>query len=113
MAAQLTSKQLDILVARVDTYRTRAGFESPRALSIEADLNTGFVSELRDHGGGPTLASLLQLCRALRVYSIDDLLGFSATAIFLQLGDPDTTVAQDPTWGDTRQLLMNWFSFAL
>jgi DNA-binding phage protein len=81
----LSDAQRERLVERVRQLAREAGLLSDRAIAAKAELAPKAMDELARTKGGPTLATLLALCRAVGAYSLDELLGPSAAWSFRDL----------------------------
>jgi DNA-binding phage protein len=84
----LSEAQRDRLVERVRELARQAGLASDRAIAAKADLAPKAMGDLAKSKGGPTLATLLALCRAVGAYALDELLGPSAAWSFSVLPEP-------------------------
>lgn len=84
---QLSKTQREHLAARIRRLGEERGLTSDRAIADRAFLAPKALLAIANGQKGPTLSTLLALCRALRVYSIDQLLGFSATVYFTDLDE--------------------------
>lgn len=80
--AHLSPIQTRHLASRIRKFGLQRGLVSDRAIAEQADLAPKAVSTIEGGPSGPTLSTLLALCRGLRVYSVDQLLGFSAAQYF-------------------------------
>ncbi len=85
VAHHLSSAQTCHLAVRIRAFGRQRGLVSDRAIAEEAALALKVVSTIESGLAGPTLSTLLALCRGLRVYSVDQLLGFSAACYFDEL----------------------------
>ena len=88
MAVQLSTLQRDRLRHRLRAFGLARGLTSDRAIAAAAELSPKAMSQATGPNG-PTLSTLLALCRALDVYSIDELLGISGSAVFGRLDELD------------------------
>lgn len=77
---KLTARQNARLRQRLLALAEREGL-SERGLAAKACLSVGAVRSVGGTDAGPTLGTLLALTTALRLQSIDELLGPSATAL--------------------------------
>ena len=77
----LTPPQRQALSARVRELARQRGM-SVAELQRTAGLGDKAVRDIETGAHGPTLSTLLALCAALRLYSVDQLLGPSATRLF-------------------------------
>ncbi|MCY3949807.1 MAG: helix-turn-helix transcriptional regulator [Acidimicrobiaceae bacterium] len=84
-SGHLTAQQNARLRERLEALCEREGL-SKRALATRAGLSAGAVQSIGATKAGPTLGTMLALTRALRLRSIDQLLGPTPTA-FLTAND--------------------------
>ena len=77
---RLSARQNARLRERLLAFREREGL-SERALASKAGVGIGTVRDIGKTKAGPTLATLLALVEALRLQSVDQLLGPSPTAL--------------------------------
>lgn len=77
---KLTARQNARLRERLTALCEREGL-SERALATKAGVSIGAVRSVGVTEAGPTLGTLLALARALRLQSIDQLLGPSPTSL--------------------------------
>jgi DNA-binding XRE family transcriptional regulator len=81
--AQLSFAQRKRLADRIRAFAQERGIAGDRGLAAAAGLGEGWrLGSIEKGATGPSLGLLLALCRALGVYSLDQLLGFSATTFF-------------------------------
>lgn len=92
MAEQLSPVQARHLARRIRAFGLERGLASDRAIAGEARLAPKAIRAIETGPSGPTLSTLLALCRGLRVYSVDQLLGFSATNYFERLEHIETAL---------------------
>lgn len=85
----------------MQTLAQREGL-SERGLAVKAGLSVGAVRTVGGTEAGPTLGTLLALSKALRLHSIDELLGPSAMALLVNqdqlegaVGEPAMTVVMN------------------
>jgi transcriptional regulator with XRE-family HTH domain len=94
----LSARQNARLRQRLQALAKREGL-SERALAGRAGLSIGAVRSVGGTAAGPTLGTLLALAKALRLQSIDQLLGPSATSLMARhdrlegaVGEPTMTI---------------------
>lgn len=92
-SARLSARQNARLRERLAALRQRAGL-SERALANKAGLSVGAVRSIGRTEKGPTLGTLLALTRALRLQSIDHLLGPSPTALLSTYDQLETELGE-------------------
>lgn len=93
-AVTLSSRQNARLRERVEELRKREEL-SERALATRAEISIGAVRTIGRTKTGPTLGTLLALTRALRLQSIDQLLGPSPTALLTAQDELEAKVGED------------------
>lgn len=98
---RLTAGQNARLRERVKALAKREGL-SERRLADKAGLSIGAVRTVGGTKAGPTLGTLLALTKALRLQSVDELLGPSATTLLANqdqleaaVGEPAMTVVMN------------------
>lgn len=109
LEVRLSARQNARLRERVRVLAEREGL-SERGLADKAGLSIGAVRTVGGTTAGPTLGTLLALTKALRLESVDELLGPSATTLLANqdeleavVGEPamtvvmSTEIAQGPT----------------
>lgn len=89
----LTARQNARLRERVQALAEREGL-SERALAEKAGLSIGAVRSVGETTAGPTLGTLLALARALRLQSIDQLLGPSPLALMARQDQLEAAVGE-------------------
>jgi hypothetical protein len=92
--AKLTDTQRQHLLDRIQKMGGEQGLTTPQAISRAAGLGEDLVGDLKTTLTGPSLAALLAICTAVGAYSIDELLGDSATTTFYQRGDSGSGLTQ-------------------
>ena len=92
-SVRLSARQNARLRERLLALCERQGL-SERALAAKADISAGTVQRIGKTDTGPTLATLLALTRALRLQSIDQLLGPSPTALLTAHDELETQVGE-------------------
>jgi hypothetical protein len=90
---KLTARQNARLRERVRALAKREGL-SERGLAEKAGLSIGAVRTVGGTDAGPTLGTLLALSKALRLQSIDELLGPSATALLANQDQLEAAVGE-------------------
>lgn len=91
--ARLTARQNARLRERVISLAKREGL-SERGLAERAGLSIGAVRTVGGTTAGPTLGTLLALTKALRLQSIDELLGPSGTALLANQDQLEAAVGE-------------------
>lgn len=89
----LTARQNARLRARVKALTKREGL-SERALAVRAGVSIGAVRSVGRTAAGPTLGTLLALAKALRLQSLDQLLGPSGSALMARQDQLEATVGE-------------------
>ena len=92
--ATLTARQNARLRERVKALAEREGL-SDRALAGKAGLSVGAVRTVGQTAAGPTLGTLLALTKALRLQSIDELLGPSASTLLARQDELEAAVGEE------------------
>lgn len=89
---------------RIRALAEREGL-SDRALAERSGLSIGAVRSLGETAGGPTLGTLLALAKALRVQSLDQLVGPSAMTLMNEYdrletaaGEPSMIIVMAADW---------------
>lgn len=89
------------LSERIRSLSRARGYASDADVTDKAGLSSSAISDIK-RGHVPTLGTLLALCQALDLYSLDELVGFSATTYFQSrpridrlLDDAGPTVKRD------------------
>ena len=77
--------QRQLLLSRIREMGLERGLKTDRAISMRAALGPKAVADLEEAVTGPGLATLLAICEAVGAYSIDELLGPSASTSFYAL----------------------------
>lgn len=90
---RLTARQNARLRERVKALAEREGL-SERGLADKAGLSIGAVRTVGGTAAGPTLGTLLALTKALRLQSIDELLGPSATTLLAKQDQLEAAVGE-------------------
>ncbi len=90
---RLTARQNARLRERVLALAEREGL-SERGLADKAGLSIGAVRTVGGTVAGPTLGTLLALTKALRLQSIDELLGPSATTLLANQDQLEAAVGE-------------------
>lgn len=90
---RLTARQNARLRERVRALAKREGL-TVRGLADKAGLSIGAVRTVGGTKGGPTLGTLLALSKALRLDSIDELLGPSGTALLANQDELEAAVGE-------------------
>ena len=90
---KLSARQNARLRERIQALAKREGL-SERGLAEKAGLSVGAVRTVGGTVAGPTLGTLLALTKALRLQSIDELLGPSATALLANQGELEAVVGE-------------------
>jgi hypothetical protein len=90
---RLTARQNARLRERVKALAEREGL-SARGLADKAGLSIGAVRMVGGTATGPTLGTLLALTKALRLQSIDELLGPSATTLLAKQDQLEAAVGE-------------------
>ena len=90
---RLTARQNARLKEQVSALAKREGL-TVRGLAERAGLSVGAVRAVGATDAGPTLGTLLALTRALRLQSIDELLGPSATALLANQDELEAAIGE-------------------
>ena len=93
-SVRLSARQNARLRERLAALCEREGL-SERALATKAEISIGAVRSIGKTETGPTLGTLLALTRALRLQSIDQLLGPSPTALLTAHDQLEIEVGED------------------
>ncbi len=100
----LSARQNARFRERIRALAEREGL-SDRALAERAGLSIGAIRSLGGTAAGPTLGTLLALAKALRVQSLDQLLGPSAATLMAkhdrleaEAGEPSMTIVMSADW---------------
>ena len=93
-SVKLTARQNARLRERLAVLCKREGL-SERALATKAEISIGAVRSIGQTENGPTLGTLLALTRALRLQSIDQLLGPSPTALLTAHDQLEVELGED------------------
>lgn len=93
-SVKLSARQNARLRERLTALCEREGL-SVRALATKAGVSIGAVRSIGKTETGPTLGTLLALTRALRLQSIDQLLGPSPTALLTTHDQLEIELGQD------------------
>ena len=89
----MTARQNARLRERVKALARREGL-SERGLAEKAGLSIGAVRTVGGTAAGPTLGTLLALTKALRLHSVDELLGPSATTLLTKQDQLEAAVGE-------------------
>lgn len=87
MTVPLSTEQKRHLTARIRELGRQRGLDNDPAIETRAHLAQKAISFIETGSKGPTLSTLLALCEGLGLYSIDQLLGFSAARYFARRDD--------------------------
>lgn len=93
-SGHLTAQQNARLRERLEALCEREGL-SKRALATRAGISAGAVQSIGATKAGPTLRTMLALTRALRLQSIDQLLGPTPTAFLTATDQIETQLSEN------------------
>lgn len=92
MSARLSPLQTTHLVERIRELGQQRGLTRDSELTAACGLPGTSIRDMARGVQGPTLGTLLAICHGLKLYSIDQLLGFSATSFFASTDRVETAL---------------------